>query len=157
MTVLPHHANLSPPAPAPGAGPGGEAAPHRFSRRSFLKLAGSAATMATISGCSPGPPAAQVRSSGKVQLAFQDCRCLGEQLLLQDFHDANPNIEVFYTPEPEDYEERMLADMQAGVAPVRCRSEYSSIEACPADKTNRSRFGQIGSWGSNRRNCCHRV
>ena len=116
MTVLRHHANLSPPAPSPGAGSGGGEVPHRFSRRSFLKLAGSAATVATISGCGPRPPAAQVRS-GKVQLAFQDCRCLGEQLLLQDFHDANPNIEVFYTPEPEDYEERMLADMQAGVAP----------------------------------------
>ena len=71
-----------------------------------------------LSAAAPrGPPTAQVRSSGKVQLAFQDCRCLGEQLLLQDFHDANPNIEVFYTPEPEDYAERMLADMQAGVAP----------------------------------------
>ena len=117
MTVLRHQANLSPPAPSPGAGSGAGAVPHRFSRRSFLKLAGSAATVATISGCGPRPPAAQVRSGGKVQLAFQDCRCLGEQLLLQDFHDANPNIEVFYTPEPEDYEERMLADMQAGVAP----------------------------------------
>ena len=58
-----------------------------------------------------------MRSTGKVQLAFQDCRCLGEQLLLQDFHAAHPNIEVFYTPEPDNYEERMLADMQAGVAP----------------------------------------
>src|ERR1700674_5119282 len=30
----------------------------------------------------------------------------------------------------------------------RCSIEYNSIEACPADSTNRSRLGQIGSSGS---------
>lgn len=87
-----------------------------LSRRSFLRLAGGAASLAAIAGCTPRPPVVEV-PRGKVQLAFQDCRCLGEQLLLQDFHDAHPNIEVFYTPEPDDFEESMLADLQVGVAP----------------------------------------
>lgn len=87
-----------------------------FSRRSFLKLAGSVTALAAIAGCTPQPQAVDARR-GKIQLAFQDCRCLGEQLLLQDFHDAHPDIEVFYTPEPDDFEETMLADLQAGVAP----------------------------------------
>src|ERR1700739_2504324 len=34
--------------------------------------------------------------------------------------------------------------------------EQSRVEACPADRTNRSRFGQMGSAGSNRRTFCHR-
>lgn len=112
-----HRGNLSPPSGMSNDEVGSNPGPYRFSRRAFLRLAGSVAAVATVTGCTPSPPTAPVRSSGKVQLAFQDCRCLGEQLLLQDFHTAHPNIEVFYTPEPDNYEERMLADMQAGVAP----------------------------------------
>lgn len=95
----------------------GRSSQHQLSRRKFLRLAGGVATLATVAGCSARPPAPEARKGGKVQLAFQDCRCLGEQLLLKDFHDAHPNIEVFYTPEPDDFEDRMLADLQAGVAP----------------------------------------
>src|SRR4051812_17552581 len=40
--------------------------------------------------------------------------------------------------------------------PVRCSSEYNSIEAWPTESTKRSRLGQIGSCGSKRRKCCHR-
>src|SRR5678815_1449656 len=40
--------------------------------------------------------------------------------------------------------------------PLRCSNEYNSVEACPTDNTKRSRFGQIGCSGSNRRNRCHR-
>ena len=32
--------------------------------------------------------------------------------------------------------------------------EYSNIDACPSESTNRSRFGQIGSAGSNRSTSC---
>jgi hypothetical protein len=34
--------------------------------------------------------------------------------------------------------------------PLRCSADHSSIEACPLERTNRSRLGQIGSIGSNR-------
>lgn len=115
--MLRHQGNLSPPVGMSSADVSSKLDPPRFSRRGFLRLAGSVAAVATVAGCMPPPSSAPARSSGKVQLAFQDCRCLGEQLLLEDFHAAHPNIEVFYTPEPDNYEDRMLADMQAGVAP----------------------------------------
>ena len=112
-----HRGNLSPPTGMSSEEASSEQGQLRFSRRDFLRLAGSVVAVATVAGCTPPPATVLVRSGGKVQLAFQDCRCLGEQLLLQDFHEAHPNIEVFYTPEPDNYEDRMLADMQAGVAP----------------------------------------
>src|ERR1700685_1066057 len=40
---------------------------------------------------------------------------------------------------------------------AKCSVEYSSMDACPHDKTNRSRLGQIGSSGSNLKNSCHSV
>jgi multiple sugar transport system substrate-binding protein len=82
-----------------------------------LKLVSGVVSVAAVAGCSPSAPASEARRSSRIQIAFQDCRCLGEQLLLEDFHAQHPNIEVFYTPEPENYEESMFADMQGGVAP----------------------------------------
>src|SRR6478672_10426465 len=42
------------------------------------------------------------------------------------------------------------------LTPERNSKEYSSIDACPIESTKRSRLGQIGSAGSNRRKCCQR-
>jgi multiple sugar transport system substrate-binding protein len=39
------------------------------------------------------------------------------QRALEEFHATHPNIRVFYTPDPENLEEGMLADFQAGTAP----------------------------------------
>src|SRR5260221_4942154 len=39
--------------------------------------------------------------------------------------------------------------------PAKCSREYNNVEAWPAERMNLSRFGQIGSSGSNRRNSCH--
>jgi multiple sugar transport system substrate-binding protein len=39
------------------------------------------------------------------------------QEILEQFHAEHPNIHVFYTPDPENFQERMLADFQAGTAP----------------------------------------
>jgi hypothetical protein len=36
------------------------------------------------------------------------------------------------------------------LTPLRCSTAYRSMEAWPIDSTKRSRFGQIGSSGSNR-------
>lgn len=88
-----------------------------FTRRTFLRWAGSVAAVAAITACTPPAPAPAAARTGKIQLAFQDCRCLGEQLLLDDFHTTHPNIEVFYTPEPDDFQDTMLGDLQSGVAP----------------------------------------
>jgi hypothetical protein len=37
--------------------------------------------------------------------------------VLEEFHESHPDIRVFYTPDPDDLEDAMLADMQAGTAP----------------------------------------
>jgi multiple sugar transport system substrate-binding protein len=39
------------------------------------------------------------------------------QQMLDQFHATHPNIRVFYIPDPDDLEGKMLASMQAGTAP----------------------------------------
>ena len=39
------------------------------------------------------------------------------QQMLEQFHAAHPNIRVFYTPDPDNLDEQMMADFQAGTAP----------------------------------------
>jgi multiple sugar transport system substrate-binding protein len=55
-----------------------------------------------------------------VELVYQDWRTdwfpAMAQEMLDQFHTEHPTIRVFYTPDPEDYQEKMLADMQAGTA-----------------------------------------
>jgi len=57
----------------------------------------------------------------KVQIVYQDWRTdwfpAMAQEMLDEFHASHPNIQVFYTPDPENYQERVLADFQAGTAP----------------------------------------
>jgi hypothetical protein len=44
---------------------------------------------------------------------------------------------------------RSYSELTAQV-PLRWSADQSSIDACPFERMNRSRFGQIGSFGSNR-------
>jgi hypothetical protein len=57
--------------------------------------------------------------------------------------------------------DRQLAERLAGRVHgldfVRWSIAYRSVDACPIDRTNRSRLGQIGSSGLTRRNRCHSV
>lgn len=97
--------------------------PSRLSRRRFLRLAGAAAAGATLAACAPAAPSPIARRSGggaKVQLVYQDWRTdwfppMAQQML-DRFHATHPNIQVFYTIDPpsENFEEKMLADFQAG-------------------------------------------
>jgi multiple sugar transport system substrate-binding protein len=61
------------------------------------------------------------QSGEKVQLVYQDWRTewfpVMAQDALEEFHATHPNIRVFYTPDPTDLAESMLADMEAGTAP----------------------------------------
>jgi multiple sugar transport system substrate-binding protein len=93
------------------------------SRREFFRLAGATAASAALAAC--GAPSAKptARSGKKAQLVYQDWRTdwfppMAQQMLEQ-FHATHPNIRVFYTLDPpsESFEEKMLADMQAGTAP----------------------------------------
>jgi multiple sugar transport system substrate-binding protein len=99
--------------------------PAKTSRRVFLRLGALAATGAALSGCtfvssltsfSPERPTPE-----KVQLVYQDWQTEWfpsmAQQLLAEFHKAHPNIHVFYTPDPENLEVKMLADLQANTAP----------------------------------------
>jgi multiple sugar transport system substrate-binding protein len=107
----------------------------RLSRRQFLRLAGfSAASLAGIVGvglvgCAPAPvvntPATAIGASGlagsKAQLVYQDWRTDWfppmAQAMLERFHEAHPNIRVFFTLDPENLAEKMMSDFQAGTAP----------------------------------------
>jgi multiple sugar transport system substrate-binding protein len=89
----------------------------RLSRRELLRWAGVTTACAALAACAPQSSGDPSRAGTKAQLVFQDCRCLGEQFLLQNFHVTHPNIEVFYSPDPENFEEKMLTDMEAGTAP----------------------------------------
>jgi multiple sugar transport system substrate-binding protein len=89
-----------------------------ISRRDFLKLSGVFAAGAALTSCGVKSPSAD---SGPVQLVYQDWRTDWfpgmAQEMLNEFHATHPNIQVFYTPDPENIEEKMLADMEAGSAP----------------------------------------
>lgn len=91
--------------------------PKPFSRRRFLQSMGLSAAALSLSACAPTRSGPGPHGSSKVQLVYQDCRCRGEQLMLQRFTEAHPDIEVFYSPDPENFEEAMLADLEAGTAP----------------------------------------
>ena len=92
-------------------------------RREFLKLAGMTTASAALAACSPrtlGDPAA--KSANPVQLVYRDWRtdwfAPMAQQMLEEFHAAQPNIRVYYNLDPEsnEFEEKSLADLEAGTA-----------------------------------------
>ncbi|MFQ5593001.1 MAG: ABC transporter substrate-binding protein [Anaerolineae bacterium] len=92
-----------------------------LSRREFLRLAGTAAAGAALAACTPSQPGTSRRGGDKGQLVYQDWRTdwfppMAQQML-EEFHATHPNIRVFYTPDPEDLQAKMLADFEAGTAP----------------------------------------
>jgi multiple sugar transport system substrate-binding protein len=94
---------------------------NRLSRRDFLKFAGATALGSAITACIPAAARTTAGKNGKVQLVYQDWRTDWfpemAQRMLEQFHALHPNIQVFYTPDPDNLEEKMLLDMAAGTAP----------------------------------------
>jgi len=94
-----------------------------YNRREFLKLAGTVAAGSLMAACTPTLTPKTLQDSGgeKVQLVYQDWRTDWfpemAQRLLEKFHDTHPNVRVFYTPDPDNLEEEMLADMENETAP----------------------------------------
>lgn len=92
-----------------------------LSRRRFLGLAAGTAAGATLARCGVAPGGTGPHGSGTVQLVYQDWRTPWfpglAQEMLRVFHDAHPNIHVFYAPDPELLDETMAADFEAGTAP----------------------------------------
>lgn len=96
--------------------------PAKLTRRDFLRLAGLTAASTALAACGLGPAKLPTTksNSGPVQLVYQDWRTewfppMAQQMLAQ-FNAAHPNIHVFYTPDPDNLEEKMPADMAAGTA-----------------------------------------
>jgi multiple sugar transport system substrate-binding protein len=108
MKRVPSQFPLGRAIPSPHVGP--------LSRRTFLRLAGSAAGGALLGGRTLSE-----RSSGPAQLVYQDWQTDWfppmVQDMLQEFHATHPNIRVFYVPQPDNVEEKMVADFQSGTAP----------------------------------------
>ncbi len=92
-----------------------------LSRRKFLRLTGMAAAGTVLNACALPRSRPTSQGSDKVQLVYQDWRTEWfppmAQQMLEQFHTTHPNIRVFYTPDPENIEEKLLTDMQAGIAP----------------------------------------
>ncbi len=90
-----------------------------LSRREFLKLAGAAGAGAALAACTPAGEVA--RGTGRVQLVYQDWRTDWfpglAQRMLEQFHSDHQNIQVFFTMDPENLGDDMIADFQAGTAP----------------------------------------
>jgi multiple sugar transport system substrate-binding protein len=97
--------------------------PSNLSRRDFLRLAGITAAGSALAACGvvntslrPTPT-----SSGPVKLVYQDWRTDWfpgmAQEMLAEFHATHPNIRVFFTSDPENLEEEMLAAFESDTAP----------------------------------------
>lgn len=118
----------SPPqsVPAPSHQPG-----PRLSRRAFLTLGVALSAGAAVSSCALAEnhflpidsrsALVITPAQEEIQLVYQDWRTdwfpamLEEQLA--QFHDQHPNIRVFFTPDPDNLAEVMVAEMEAGTAP----------------------------------------
>jgi len=93
----------------------------KLSRREFLRRAGMAAAGAALASCN-APTARPATRSAQVQLVYQDWRTDWfppmARDMLEQFHGMHPNIRVFYALDPpsETFEEKTLADFQAGAA-----------------------------------------
>ena len=68
-----------------------------------------------------GSGSSEQEEAPTVQLVYQDWRTDWfppmVQEMLEEFHATHPNIRVLYVPDPDDLEDSMLLDMQAGTAP----------------------------------------
>jgi multiple sugar transport system substrate-binding protein len=92
-----------------------------MSRRVFLRLAGVVAVGAALGGCMPASTGRGPHGTESGELVYQDWRTDWfsgmAQKMLETFNATHPNIHVFYTPDPNNLDEKMLADFQGGTAP----------------------------------------
>ncbi|HEU0297772.1 MAG TPA: extracellular solute-binding protein [Anaerolineales bacterium] len=94
-----------------------------ITRRDFLKLAGMTAASTALAACGSPRTNPTAITANPVQLVYRDWRTdwfppMAQQML-EEFHATHPNIRVYYNLDPEsnEFEERSLADLQAGTAP----------------------------------------
>ncbi len=111
----------APPSVSPSVGTARRSNRSYLSRRRLLNLAGTAAAGAALAACTPSWEPSSPSPAGKVQLVYQDWRTDWfppmAQRMLEEFHESHPSIRVFYVPDAEVLEPKIMADMQAGSAP----------------------------------------
>ena len=95
-------------------------APPAMSRREFLTQVGAAAAGVVVGGCASLGSRPTPSIEDQVQSVYQDWRtdwfpAMAQEMLGQ-FHDTHPDIRVFYVPDPENFQDKMMADLQAGTA-----------------------------------------
>jgi multiple sugar transport system substrate-binding protein len=92
----------------------------KISRRSFLGLSGITAAGLALAACQPVMSGQGAHGSSNVKLVYQDWRTEWFPGLAQRelgvFQKTHPNISVFYTPDPENFDQQMEADMLSGTA-----------------------------------------
>ncbi len=94
-----------------------------FTRREFLRVAGLTVAGAALAACNAPMANPTPRTGDKVQLVYRDWRTdwfpLMAQQMLDQFHATHPNIRVFYNLDPDnaEFEEKSIANFQAGTAP----------------------------------------
>jgi multiple sugar transport system substrate-binding protein len=92
-----------------------------LSRREFRRIAGLSGAGATLAACGLRPTTTNMRSTGPIQLVYQDWRTewfpAMAQKMLDQFNAEHPDIQVFYISDPENLEEKMPQDFAAGTAP----------------------------------------
>ena len=92
----------------------------KVSRRDFLRLAAASAAGSLLAACGVNATP-QAASKSPVQLVYQDWRTDWFPAMAQEelakFNNEHPDIRVFYTPDPDNKVEKMVADMAAGTAP----------------------------------------
>jgi multiple sugar transport system substrate-binding protein len=91
-----------------------------LTRREFLRLAGLAGGATALAGCLPQTTEV-VPLAGPTQLVYQDWRTdwfpgMAQSMLTQ-FQADHPGIQVFFTMDPENVADAMIADFQGGTAP----------------------------------------
>ena len=110
--------------------------PAGLSRRAFLRLGATVVTGLVVSTCSLAEsnfvPTINERTTApasrpiqtqleEIQLVYQDWRTdwfpAMVRDLLAEFHAENPNVRVFFTPDPQNLADAMVAEMAAGTAP----------------------------------------
>jgi multiple sugar transport system substrate-binding protein len=93
----------------------------KLTRRDFLRLGGLSAAGALLAACQPLASQLSVATNQTLQLVYQDWRTDWfppmVQEMLAKFHDAHPEINVFYVPDPVDVEQSLLVDLQNGTGP----------------------------------------
>jgi multiple sugar transport system substrate-binding protein len=96
---------------------------HSLSRREFLRAAGLAVAGTALAACNASTTNPPTGASDQVQLVYRDWRTdwfppmVHE--MLAEFHATHPGIRVYYNLDPEnnEFEDKSLADLQAGTAP----------------------------------------